>query len=379
MKKLIIFLSLLLPVSLFLSGCTSEKNEVTEDTKNDRLTVYTTVYPLYYFTERIGGEFVNVNTIYPPGADEHTYEPSQKDMIKLADSDLFIYIGLGLEGFVEKAKNALQKENVALLAAGENIHFDEHHEDEEHQHEEDEEHHHEEDGHEEDGHEEDGHHDDDEAHEEDDHHDEGTDVSHDENHEHDEVEQEDHSEEHDDHADHNHGDIDPHVWLDPIYSIELAEAIKEELVTLLPGYENQLEENFSALVAELEALNTKFENTIQNAKHKEMIVSHSAYGYWEERYGLVQISVSGLSTSQEPSQKQLENIISTAKEHDLKYIFFEQNVSSKLTEIVQKEMNAQSLTLHNLSVLTDDDIKNNRTYFSIMEDNIKALETALNE
>ena len=97
-----------------------------ENVQSDRqLTVYTTVYPLQYFTEVIGGNFVQVKTIYPPGSDEHTFEPSQKDMMKLADSDLFIYVGLGLEGFVEKAKSTLKNEKVTLLAAGEHIHIEE--------------------------------------------------------------------------------------------------------------------------------------------------------------------------------------------------------------------------------------------------------------
>ncbi|MDZ5472620.1 zinc ABC transporter substrate-binding protein [Bacillus sp. 31A1R] len=362
MKKFILFIFLLLPVSLFLSGCGGADKQAESDTTTDRVTVYTTVYPLYYFTERIGGEFVNVETIYPPGADEHTFEPSQKDMMKLADSDLFVYVGLGLEGFVEKAKETLKNENVKLLAAGENIHFDDHEEGHDNEGEE---------SHEEEGHDHEG---------EENHEEEGHDHEGEENHEeegHDHEGEENHEEE--GHEEHNHGDVDPHVWIDPVYSKDLAEAIKNELIVLLPEHKEQMEENFNNLATELDDLNKEFDEVIHHAKHKEFIVSHSAYGYWEHRYGLEQISVSGISTSQEPSQKQLEKIISTAKEHDLKYIFFEQNVSSKLAEIVQKELNAKTLTLHNLSVLTDEDLKSEKNYFSIMKDNLKALDTALND
>ena len=45
---------------------------------DDQISIYTTVYPLQYFTERIGGDAVNVQSIYPPGADEHTFDPTQK-------------------------------------------------------------------------------------------------------------------------------------------------------------------------------------------------------------------------------------------------------------------------------------------------------------
>jgi len=326
-RKNTVFILMLL-IATVLAGCQGETTETSQE--NDKLSIYSTVYPLQYFTERIGGDLVSVNSIYPNGADEHSFEPSQKDMIDLADSDLFFYIGLGLEGFVSKAEEALKNENVTLVATAEHITFEEHAEDE-HAHEESTEEHAE----------------DEHAHEEED--------------------------------GHNHGDVDPHVWLDPIYSISLAEEIKEQLLEKLPNNKEQIEENFSALEKELQQLNEDFTEVTSTAKHKEFLVSHAAFGYWSERYGLEQISVSGLASTNEPTQKELETIIAEAEEHDLHYIFFEQNVSSKLTEIVQKEIGAEPLTLHNLSTLTDADVKDERTYFTIMKDNLEALQTALNK
>ena len=336
-----LFISLLLPLSLLLSACSST-NETAATNEESKTIIYTTVYPLQYFTERIGGEHVVAKTIYPPGSDEHTFEPSQKDMMALADSDLFIYIGLGLEGFVNSAKETLKNENVKMVATGENIEFAAH--EAEHNHESteaDTEEHHEDDGH-----------------------------DHESLEAHTEVHQEDDG--------HNHGDIDPHVWLDPIYAKDLTESIKDALSEQMPEYKDEFEENYAALSQELDQLNEQFAETIDHAQHKEIIVSHAAYGYWEERYGLEQIGVSGLSTTSEPSQKDLEGIIAEAKKYDLNYVFFEQNVTSNLTEIIQKEVGAEALTLHNLSVLTDKDIQNNETYFTLMEANIAALDKSLN-
>lgn len=111
-KRSILSFLLIMSVSFLLVGC----SETTGTKKNDdSLTIYTTVYPLQYFAERLGGNYVQVDTVYPPGADEHTFEPTQKDMMKLADSDLFIYIGLGLEGFVESSKDTLKNEHVKLV------------------------------------------------------------------------------------------------------------------------------------------------------------------------------------------------------------------------------------------------------------------------
>ena len=68
-------------------------------TADETLLVYTSIYALADFTEKIGGEFVEVESIYPPNADAHTYEPTSKDMVNIAESDIFIYSGVGMEPF----------------------------------------------------------------------------------------------------------------------------------------------------------------------------------------------------------------------------------------------------------------------------------------
>ena len=93
-----------------------KRTDSNNEGNNDTVEVYTTVYPLQYFAERIGGESVNVALFIHAGANEHTFEPTQKDMMALADADLFFYIGLGLEGFVENAKKTLAGEHVNMVA-----------------------------------------------------------------------------------------------------------------------------------------------------------------------------------------------------------------------------------------------------------------------
>ncbi|MFJ7832428.1 metal ABC transporter solute-binding protein, Zn/Mn family [Peribacillus sp. NPDC097284] len=310
-RKLLLSLSLI--AALALTGCGKSEGKQKED--KDVLDIYTTVYPLEYFTETIGGEFVNVETVYPPGTDEHTFDPSQKDIVGMANSDLFFYIGYNLEGFVTKAEPILKGEGVTTVAVGETVSVDEHNE------------------------------------------------------------EHDHGETDDD--GHDHGSVNPHLWLDPIYSIQMAETVKDELTKQMPEQESYFTLRFNELSDKLKALDKQFAKTIKAGRTNKVIVSHSAYGYWEERYGLEQIGVTGLTSSNEPSQKQLASIVSMAKDEDLHYVIFEQNISSKLTEIIQKEMGAEALEFHNLSVLTDKDIEAGEDYFSLMENNIKTLQTAL--
>ena len=333
MKKRALLTSIFLLIAIMLIACSGENTSkqpiIEQETAENKLKVYTTIFPLEDFTKKIGGDLVDVESIFPPGADAHTYEPTTKTMVDIAKSDGFIYSGVGIESSVQQIEEALEKEKVAFIDAGKGIellannHNDEAHADEHAAHD----------------------------HEDDAHADE--------------------------HADHDHGDKDPHVWLDPILSITLAENIKNALVDLNPEGKETFEANFQQLKTQLEDLDQSFTEIVSKSENREILVSHAAYGYWEKRYGIKQISVLGLSPTEEPSQKELKNIIETAKDHHLHYIIFEANVSSNVTDIVQAEIGAEALTLSNLETVTDEDLKNNEDYFSMMKKNLETLETAL--
>jgi len=314
MKSKILFLAVIFTIILISAGCSSKENQNTKS--KETLTIYTTIFPIEDFTAKIGGEHVNVESILPPGADAHTFEPSAKTMTKIADADALIYTGVGLEGFVDAVKETLKDEHVTLIPAGEKIDLEETHD-----------------------------------------------------HDHDDEKQ---------NESHTHNDVDPHVWIDPIHSITLAKEIKDSLVKLKPEQSDDFEKNYQMLKQQLEVLDEEFRNLVRATATNEILVSHAAYGYWEKRYGIHQISVSGLSPTQEPSQKQLQEVIETAKEHKVKYVIFEQNLTSSIAEMVQTELGAEALTLHNLEALTDKDIKNKEDYFSLMNKNVETLKKAMN-
>ncbi len=353
---------------MLLAACSSTGENTSSNQSDDTLTIYTSIYPLEDFTKRVGGEHVQVSTLIPPGADSHTYEPTSKEILDIARADAFIFNGLGMEAYVEKINETLKDEDVLMVEASTGIeafsHEDEHDHGEETSHEET--------SHEEDHDHEDGNHEEEEHdHEEGNHEEEEHDHSEDE-----ETHGEDEHKE-DSHDGHDHGDQDPHVWLDPYRAIVLAENIKNTLIELKPEAAEEFEQNFESLKQDLEALDEQFHHLVASKENPEMIVSHAAYGYWEESYGIKQIPIAGLSSSQEPSQSDLTVLIQTAKEKDIKYVIFEQNVTPKVATVIQEEIGAEALYLHNLSTLTDEDIANGEDYFSLMEKNIETLDKAL--
>ncbi|MEH7379163.1 zinc ABC transporter substrate-binding protein [Bacillus sp. JJ1533] len=361
MKTKHFFTLLVIVTTSLLFGCTSENKTSTNEVKNTSTTtkslkIFTTVFPLQDFTEKIGGEHVEVLSVFPTGADAHTFEPTSKTMIEIAEADALIYIGAGVEGFIDAANKIFQNEKVQLVKATESMElsnvqdeYEENHQSEEGT--------------------------------ETEHNSHQSDSNSEESHGHDVHEE--HEEHHDSQADtednhHHHSDVDPHVWLDPLKAVELAESILHTLEELKPEAKEDFEKNFDELVKNLQEIDQEFESVIDQSSKKEILVSHAAYGYWESRYGIKQISVSGLSPTNEPSQKDLKNIINTAKEHNIKFVIFEQNLTSKISEMVKKEISAEALTLHNLESITEEDLKNGADYFSIMRQNLETLEKALN-
>lgn len=331
MKKIYLLLALILLLAACGTPAIDNDAEETTTDSETKLDVYTTVYPLTYFTERIGGDKVNVQSVYPAGSNEHNFEPTQQDMIAIAEADMLFYVGLGLEGFIDSAKKTLKNENVEFISAADSISDEELLAAKEH-----EEHSHEEEGHEEHAHEEESH------------------------------------------DGHDHGETDPHVWISPVLSQSLAESIKNALVKANPENTEIFESNYAELIVELEQLDLDFAEMAEQAENKTFFVSHSAFGYIADPYGLEQVAVAGLNSQDEPSQKELTKIVDLAREKNIKHIIFEQNVSSNLTEVIQKEVGAEAVEMSNLGVLTQENIDNEETYFTLMEKNLQVLEQVLN-
>ncbi|KGP92156.1 adhesin [Pontibacillus chungwhensis BH030062] len=381
MKMRILMLgSILLLLGLVACGNAEDQSASSHTSEEtNKLTIYTTLFPLQDFAERIGGDHVEVESILQAGANPHTFEPTTKMMVELAEADAFIYNGADLEAYATKISEAIEGEDVEILEASEGIelltHVHDHSDEGEEESQEDQAH---EEGEESDeGH---SHEEGEESHEEHSH--EEGEESHD-GHAHEEGEEAnesgDHNEQTDAHEGHDHGDQDPHVWLDPVRAITLAENIKDQLVELNPEAKEDFEKNFDELKQDLMELDQTFHEKLETAETNKILVSHAAYGYWEKAYGLEQIAISGLSPTNEPSQKQLESIIKKSKKNEISTILFEQNVTPKVASVIQKEIDADIKRIHNLSVLTEEDLNAGEDYFSLMNHNLEVLLGVLNK
>ncbi|NMK51647.1 zinc ABC transporter solute-binding protein [Staphylococcus capitis] len=315
-RKAIIFITLSL--ILILSGCSKSINSSKKDNVNshNKMKIYTTVFAFQSFIEQIGGKYVDVESIYPPGADLHSYEPTQKDMINIAKSDLFIYSSDGLDPVSAKITQSMENKNMKLALASdlnqkELIHSDDHDEDE----------------------------------------------------------------------GHNHAETenDPHVWLDPVLDRIFAEKIKDKLIQKDPKHKSYYEKNYKKLDKDVANIDKKMQKITKSPKREKIIISHDSLGYLTHRYHFKQEGVNGMN-DEEPSQKKILSIAKNIKNSKSPYVLYEQNITSKITDVIKKETDTQPLSFHNLAVLTKKEKDNQSiTYQSLMKKDIESLDKALNQ
>jgi zinc transport system substrate-binding protein len=97
--------ALLLPalmIMVFLCGCISQNDEP----PSDRLKIVTTVAPLEEFIKAVGGDEVKVSVMVPPGAEPHTFEPTPSQMRQVAQANVYVQNGAGLEFWMDRILQA---------------------------------------------------------------------------------------------------------------------------------------------------------------------------------------------------------------------------------------------------------------------------------
>lgn len=81
---------------------------------SEKLKVSVSFNAMKEFAEAVGKDKVEISTIIPDGMEPHDFEPKAQDLVALSSADVFIYNGLGMEAWTEKAITAA--DNTALIA-----------------------------------------------------------------------------------------------------------------------------------------------------------------------------------------------------------------------------------------------------------------------
>lgn len=340
MKKIFVIL-----LALLFTACSkpAANNEAKNEESNGKLNVYASVYPIYDFTKKIGGDKINLSMLTKPGEEPHHYEPSSDDIKNLSKADLFIYNGAGLESFTDKIiesnpdlKTCQASEGVDLIKAT-------------HDH----------------GHD----------------HDccqNSDDADHNHNHENENNHNHEAKENHSSHEEeHHHGMYDPHTWLSIKNAKIEMENIKNKLSEIDPDNASYYQKNFDKYAKMCDDLDKEYSQKTSVLPNRVMVVSHQAFGYLCGDYGLSQVPIKNISNEDEPDAQTMAQIIDYIKKNNIKYICVEEMTSTKIADTIKAETGAQIKVLSPVETLTQEQMDKGEDYFSIMENNLKILEEVL--
>lgn len=113
LNKIRKFSIVLFVVVILLSGCTSKENN-----EKQRPVVYASFYPIYDLASSVAGDTVDLRSFMPPDKDPHLWEPTPKDMKRLAEADLLIVNGANMERWLDKVRESLPNLEILNLSEG---------------------------------------------------------------------------------------------------------------------------------------------------------------------------------------------------------------------------------------------------------------------
>jgi zinc transport system substrate-binding protein len=180
------------------------------------------------------------------------------------------------------------------------------------------------------------------------------------------------------HDKHGHGKTDPHIWLDLSNAGKIVDNILDCLIEKDAGNRDYYTKNAWAYKIKLSEMDRKYRETFSTCKkHTFIHGGHFAFGYLANRYNLQYIAAYHGSPDAEPTPKRLIELKNKLKQYDLKYIYYEELILPRVSEVISRETGAAMLKLHGAHNVSKEDMDKGITFLSVMEENLKNLKVGL--
>jgi zinc/manganese transport system substrate-binding protein len=262
--------------------------------------------------KNVGGDRVEVTTLVGPNGDAHVYQPSPADAKKVADSKIVFINGLGLEGWLSRLVKASGTKGNMVVTT------------------------------------------------------KGIQPI--------AMKFEEAGEEH---KGHEHK-FDPHAWQSVANAKIYVANIRDALIAADPAGKEAYAKNASAYLARLDKLEADVKAAMAKipAKHRRIITTHDAFGYFGAAYGVEFIAPQGVSTETEASAKDVAKIIRQIKAEKIPAVFMENISDPRLIQQIAKETKAKiGGTVYSDSL---SDAKGPASsYIDMIEHNIRQFSAAL--
>lgn len=263
------------------------------------LPVAASIVPLADFCRQLGGDLVKVQLLIPPGASPHTFEPSPGLLQQAAQAKVLVYIGAGLEPWIERFVASLKGKKPLTVVASAGMPL----------------------------------------------------IA--------EVDQHQHEEPasgkkagglpgkggRPQRHQHETGGANPHIWLDPVLAQDICRRIATALAQADPEHAAVYHQNLEVYLAKLAQLHERLQQLTAGFRLREFVSFHPSFTYFARRYGLQEAGVIEVAPGREPSPKALQRLVTKVRQAGIKVIFSEPQFSPRLAEVLARETGAKVLLL----------------------------------
>jgi zinc transport system substrate-binding protein len=281
-----------------------------------QLHVVTTLFPLYDFAQRVGGDKVKVTLLLPPGVEPHSFEPKPADIVAVNQADLFIFTNRYMEPWSSQLIAGLDGRKVMTVEAGRGATLLK-----------------------------------------------GGEAEH---------------PGHTPAGDHQGAGMDPHIWLDFSNARMMVANISAALTARDPANAARYAANAAEFSARLKALDDRYQTSLTRCQKRTFLHGgHYTFGYLARRYGLQYQSAYGVNADSEPTPSKIAAIIKQLRSSGVKHIYTEELLNPQVAETIARETGATLLPLHGAHNISKDDLARGVTFLSLMEQNLINLEKGL--
>lgn len=310
MKRIFLF-ALLSILCIGLSACGQGKG----NEKNHRLSIVSTIYPSYDFAKEVVKEQAEVSMLLPPASESHSFEPTPKDIIKMQNADVFIYVGGESDEWVSDILESMDTTKMQIIKMIDCVETKE------------------------------------------------------------EVVVSGMQEE----GEEEEPELDEHVWTSPKNAKVITKKIYEVISSLDGTNAPIYKKNTEQYLEKLDALDSKFQEVIQKAKRKTIIVADRfPFRYFADAYGLKYFAAfPGCATETEASAKTIKFLIDKVKDEKIPVVFHIELSNSKIADSIAEQTDAKVIELNAVHNVSKSNFKNGIGYYDLMLKNVKALKEAL--
>ncbi len=293
-----------------------------------KLQIVTTIFPPYDFARQIAGEKAQITMLLKPGMESHSYEPTPADIIKIMNSDIFLYAGGESDVWVEELLegNDGHTQSYALL--------------------------------------------------------DWVDPLEEETSEGMQVREHDHAhiQEEGDYAVHlEDTEYDEHVWTSPQNAMVIVEKLCRVMEEADPQNASVYESNTEEYERKLKELDEAFREVVDRAKRKTLVFGDRfPLLYFVKTYGLdFYAAFPGCSMETEPSAATIAFLTDEVKAEKIPVVFRLEMSNGKIAQAIAEATGAKTAVFYSGHSITADDLAAGEDYLSLMYRNVETLKEAL--